>query len=88
MIGWSGGHDHLPSSSDREAPVGVEFDGPAFGLQPVMVMPAQWEQVGEVGGTAVFPEHEMMRLGGGHVPVAAGDRTRPIHRPERTPLPR
>ena len=51
-----------------------------------MVVPAEREEPSEVGTATVLPLVEVVRLGDRDVPFAAGDRTRAVHGPQRSPL--
>ena len=50
------------------------------------MVPAEREEPAEVGSTAMLPLVEVMRLGDGDVPFAAGDCAGAVHGPQRSAL--
>ena len=65
--------------SNGERPVGAEVHTPLFGVQAIVMMAAEWQQIVQVGMSAVLPESNVVRLDSGDVAATARDGTGAEH---------
>jgi hypothetical protein len=66
--------------------VGGEGEVPATFVDKVMVHGAEREQIGQLGGAAAFPPHDVVNTAPVEAGVASRKRASAVHRPERLSL--
>jgi len=86
VFGWSdldgfGGEHGAVGLSDRQMPVGGEFESPSQLVHHVMMPTAQWDQILEVGRASEFPGDDVVDLTPIERHVTAAEAAGAVHRP-------
>jgi hypothetical protein len=83
----AGGHEQgAVARSHGDGSVGTHRQSPSFGVESVVMMSTEREQIRQVGVSAVFPPVDVVRFGDGDMPPASGDGARSVHGSERSSL--